>query len=149
MFDAHALRGLLPRLRRHAFLLTASRLAGDAAVAMAIARLPRDADGRPQGRDLAQLFTLVQEAARQVVCPHDGHLGPLHERLAALPPPQRAMLVLVTVEALPAAEAAAICGLAAEDGAGALTAARTALGSRMGSSRPRQRSGQGGGGARR
>ncbi len=147
MLDARALRGLVPRLRRHAFLLTASRLAADIVVAMTIARLPRDEADRPQASALPVLFALMQEAARQVVCPQDGALIAPHDRLAALPPQQRAMLVLVVVEGLPESAAAAVCGLDADEGAAILAAARGALGSGLRGHTPRAR--QGGGGARR
>lgn len=127
MLDAAALRDHMPRLRRHAFLLTGSRMAADCAVAMAVARLPHDPARRPQASSLTDVFRELYAAADQLVCPVDDALPPLHARLLALPAEQRALVVLVTVEGVPLDEARAVCDIAPHHAPALLAEARAAL----------------------
>lgn len=131
MLDAHALRGHLPHLRRHVFLLTASRTAADCAVAMTLARLPRDAANRPYADGRGHLYRQLHEATGQLICPPDGRVPPLHARLLAMAPPQRALLLLVAVEAMPLALAAEIMGMDEDAAAGTLASARACLDARF------------------
>ena len=131
MLDATALRDHLPRLRRHAYLLTGSRMAADCVVAMAVARLPHDALRRPQAADLAEVYRLLHAAAAQVVCSIDDGLPPPHARLLARPEKQRSLVVLVSVDGVAIAEAATICDLAPAAAADLLAEARTGLEARF------------------
>lgn len=125
MLDARALRDRLPRLRRYVYLFTGSHMAADCAVAMTLARLPLDGAGRPHAEDEGRLYGELTAAAAQLVCPPDLRLPPLHGRLLALDPPQRALLLLVTVERLPPDVAGAVCGV--EEPADVLATARARL----------------------
>ncbi|SOD92023.1 hypothetical protein [Caenispirillum bisanense] len=127
MLDASALRHHLPRLRRHAYLLTGSRMAADCAVAMAVARLPRDPSRRPQAPSLTAVFRELHAATEQLVCPADDGLPPLHVRLLALPAEQRGLVVLVTVEWVSLDEACAVCDVAPHHGPELLAEGRAAL----------------------
>lgn len=131
MLHAPALRDRLPLLRRHAFLLTGSRMAADCAVAMAIARLPRDDTRRPVADGLCHLYQMLHEAVNQVVCQPEGRLPPLHDRILALAPAQRAVLLLVTVEKMPLALVGDICGMSRDVAQGTLAAARAHLDARF------------------
>lgn len=127
MLTAVDLRHRLPALRRHAWLLTGSRMAADAAVAVAIAGLPRDPAGRPQAADVASVWQAVQVAAGRMVCRPDPEAPPLLARLLALPMTQRRLLVARVVEGLPLEAAAEVAEVAPDEAAPLLAAARRGL----------------------
>lgn len=127
MLDAAALRHHMPRLRRHAYLLTGSRMAADCAVAIAVARLPRDDTRRPQAPSLTDVFRELYAAAGQLVCSPDDALPPLHARLLSLPAEQRGLVVLVTVEGVPLDDACAVCDVVPHHGGDLLAEGRAAL----------------------
>lgn len=127
MLTTRDLRDRLPAFRRHCFLLTGSRTAADAALAIAIARLPRDKAGRPCAESPVAAYQALGDAARRVVCPVDGRLQPLHERLMTLPAETRRVLVLRVIDRLPPADIAEICDLTPDEVRAVVLEARDGL----------------------
>lgn len=130
MIRAHNIKERLPALRRHAYILTGSRTAADAALAIAVARLPRDANGRPMAHDDSEIWRAILDACARVNCPADAGAPALLLRLLSMDLTTRAMVVLTMVERLPLAESAAICGLSPDAAARVLARGRDALGAR-------------------
>ncbi|WP_404382182.1 hypothetical protein [Caenispirillum salinarum] len=127
MIRATDIRKRLPALRRHAYLLTGSRTAADAVLAIAVARLPREDDGRPCAADGTEIHRAILDAAARVNCPPDAGLPPLMARLLGMDLMTRAVIVLTVVERLPPSEVAAVCDLSPEGMAAHLARGREAL----------------------
>lgn len=111
------LRERLPRLRRHAYLLVGNQPAADTAVAACLKALPRDEAGRPTCTDTAALFrtfhtaTLVPSepvAGPDASCEADADMAETRDRLFALSPVERRVLVLVSIEGFSVSEVAQI-----------------------------------------
>lgn len=127
------LRERLPRLRRHAYLLTGNMHAADEAVMACLKALPKDERGRPQAADEKALFRTFHSAilvptepvpGPDAACEADAALAATRDRLFALPPADRRVLVLVIIEGFSVAEAAQILVMDGSRAAAALLKAR-------------------------
>lgn len=130
------LRERLPRLRRHGYLLTGNRHAADEAVAACLAALPRDAAGKPFAADEVALFRTFHSAVLaptepiagpDAACEADADLAETRDRLFALPPLERRVLLLVSLEGFTIADAAAVLCIQRGRAAGALMGARSRM----------------------
>jgi hypothetical protein len=121
------IRKRFPALRRHAYLLSGSRIAADAILAIAVARLPRGECGRPGARSMTDIYKTILDAAARVHCPTDSGISPMLSRVVTMDLTTRAVLVLITVERLPAVEVAVICNLPPADVAAVLSHGRALL----------------------
>lgn len=116
MLTIQELRARIPRLRRHAYLLTGNMHAADAAVETCLKALRRDDKGRRVAADDLDLFrtfhmTLLVPTrpvpGPDAACEADPQLADARDRLFALPPAVRRAVVLVLVEGFSSDEAAA------------------------------------------
>lgn len=130
MIHAPELRKRLPALRRLAYLLSGSRTAADAILAIAVARLPRDDAGRPSAANSSDLYGTILKAAGRVNCPPDPGLPLLHTRLLGLDLSVRAVVLLTTLERQPLDETARICDISLEEVATLRARGRSALDAR-------------------
>lgn len=117
MLTTLKLKTVLPRLRRHAYLLVGNMPVADAAVGACLKVLPRDTAGRPVCADLPALFRSLHAATLvpsepipgpDAACEEDAHLAETRDRFLALAPVQRRVLALVLVEGFSVAETAQI-----------------------------------------
>ncbi len=127
------LRERLPRLRRHAYLLTGNRHAADEAVTACLAALPRDENGAHFAADEVALFRCFHSAVLaptdpiagpDAACEADADLAETRDRLFALPPLERRVLLLVSLEGFSIADAASILCIQRSRAAAALLGAR-------------------------
>lgn len=117
MFTIQDLRARIPRLRRHAYLLTGNMHAADSAVESCLKSLRRDDNGRPTAADDLDLFRAFHLSllvptqpvpGPDAACERDSRLAEARDRLFALAPVERRIVTLVSVEGFSAAEAADI-----------------------------------------
>lgn len=121
------LAAMVPVLRRHAFLFTGSREQADQAVETCLRLLPLSE--RRRGVDRPTLLRRLHDALAAHAA-HDEASDPPTGRLSALlalPPMQRKLLLLVSLEQMPLAEAAAVAGLAPVAARRELLTARSAF----------------------
>ncbi|EKV32604.1 Two-component response regulator [Caenispirillum salinarum AK4] len=117
MFTIQDLRARIPRLRRHAYLLTGNMHSADAAVEACLGALRRGDDGRPTAADDMDLFRSFHMGllvptrpvpGPDAACERDPKLADARDRLFGLAPMERRVVALVTVENFSPADAAKI-----------------------------------------
>lgn len=117
MFTIQDLRARIPRLRRHAYLLTGNMHAADFAVEGCLKSLRRGEDGRLTAVDDVDLFRAFHLSllvptqpvpGPDAACERDARLSKLRDRLFALPPAERRVMTLVAVEGFSTVQAAEI-----------------------------------------
>lgn len=136
MLTSVELRERLPRLRRHAYLLTGNRHSADEAVMACLAALPRDTAGKPCVADDKALFRTFHSAVLaptepvagpDAACEADADLAETRDRLFALPPLERRVILLVSLEGFTMSEASAILCIERARAARALLSARSLM----------------------
>lgn len=117
MLTIQDLRARIPRLRRHAYLLTGNLHAADAAVEACLLSLRRDQHGTPWVADEIELFRSLHMGmlvptrpvpGPDAACELDGRLADVRDRLFTLSPAGRRVVALVVVERFTPAEAATV-----------------------------------------
>jgi CheY-like chemotaxis protein/DNA-directed RNA polymerase specialized sigma24 family protein len=131
--QSDAMIGVLPYLRRYARALTGSQERGDRYVRQFLEVVLSDPKLIEGGDDLkAQVFTVFHKVCRGLdpadYPADDKAVDPAMERqIAALPPADRQMLLLVSLEGFPVAKAAAIIGIPETEARDKLLKARLEL----------------------